>query len=50
MELIDIAIKGGCVTALIPMRTNEPGQPIVATLGLPYLSLISALSDSKEYL
>lgn len=49
MELIDIAIKGGCVTALIPMRTNEPGQPIVATLGLPYLSLISTLSDSKEY-
>lgn len=49
MELVDIAIKGGCVTALIPMQTNDPGQPIVATLGLPYLSLISTLSDSKEY-
>lgn len=49
MELIDIAIKSGCVTALIPMRTNVLGEPIVATLGLPHLSLIDGLSDSSEY-
>ena len=35
MEFIDVAVANGCVTALVPMRTNEPGDPIIATLTLP---------------